>query len=1688
MTNSEKTVGGEPVRGPATRGGNDPGPQILRDLEKAVRDGGSLKQFMAQFAGSGPEPLPEKLLRRAALVRSIDNSLYEQVLLTGIKGPAFEDFRGYPELHGAGRQTCILGETERRKHLSYWQEHLPECREFSARLEEFYRPSAPFDSFLHSLFARPETARARFLEAYSELDREMALSGCETMLRVLTERLLILPSDLREAVNEREQYLRSRTLFADDYYRTVVHVTREVAAREFEAFLANGTEWILHLHGSGGVGKTAFLRWLIARRCIPDHHGGTRIPVARIDVDAFDRRGLGEYPELAFLPLMKQLTQQLPRNPFQSYLLSLSDCEAMLSRPSSREGEGFRADLKSKIRTQGTFIAHLPKAFASAVGAQPMLVVLDTIEDMLLHQRAQLLEILQLFAGVRAQCHGFRLVVSGRYDLAENNRLPEFVSLYPGQVRTLLFSDFTQEETTRYLTQSRKIAQPDIVLAIWNKTRGHPFDVTLLADIVVADAKITARQIRHLPPQYARLIERIIDRIPDEQRTLRWLLRYAVVPRRLDLDYVLQVINKPIRREAKGTSIRDNTKRFPDPHAERRYSREERWKPLDDVELTNAWNQLLSYAAQTSWVTEEAGMVRLQPEIVEPMRALLRLNPIYEELHTQSQRHFESLARSRPDDWGQWIAEAVYHRLQRNVRGGGAYWVKQLRRARRRGYSDLEAVAGVVFGPEFLDEKKRPSLKVSRAAIARASYDLAYVALVRLLRLPNRHPDFPRLSAQLEQRWKDLRFYSGGAGRGGVTIGQRALIRAAHLSFNSGIGGASRYYATSLKLALLASRRISDGAGKLAAEMLIATRFHWLNLREAKPHFDEARRISSRTRSRDLPVALIDLLLARNYLYVDNLHGAAKHFLKSWQNIDGAEGALEPAVVFRRAAETLYEAGDWDEATLLQQRASALTDGKVCSGVHFQWLHAEARMRLKLGDFIAGRARCTEAEAAAQGPQEQAVQMELSAEFEAARYRLDEAKALFAQAEYLYSQAGSPMGVPSCRLKTARMYLEQAGDANRCREILTSAGHLFPSPSLRLEAMRIEVLASARIDPAVAAVRWRKNLAKLGEEDFSPRARASFLVPGLALGLGREPELKQLWPLLARIRPLSAVYGVLQDFELHQQAAWAADTRHRLLSYAPALKRRDPGSILRCIAYANACHFFGQSQEAARQLLRCLNASEAFPDLVPKIRATLFRVSPTQYQLRAIPDAETLVKAEGADPYRLRWIEEAERTLELRDTASARAWLQLCPTGTWPAALVRSQWGVRAGILSAALANLRGSEARNQLLQAGDIARDLAYLLPDWAAGALREIGTRSLSEDELAPKSTRVEIEGVTPLQAAVKWSTADTRFKGSVNVVLPSPEQADPVLNPFPDAGFAAGILQNSADAPVQLCVRHKELEGFPWEAAFPLDRLIYRAASSHLRFNQTIRCMQKSLVLAGNKLKVDGILGPTTSAALRRLDTDDPNGLRAKLMAAGPPVGKVLIVQPDLEEERFLKRGHGWEAIHVVKLYAQCGLQAREHVYRDIASLKTEIERVQPAIVHVITGFWQTRSGDILPDIARLHTEPLSPGVLETLVGGGREGGTAVTIIIECVTPPSSFELRLQGSARNRYCADLFAAGDLKGVLATGLWQFGLTGTYLSGLIKALAQPASLGDVFVQAPRSELWPPALFTSDPLLPVWER
>ena len=117
-------------------------------------------------------------------------------------------------------------------------------------------------------------ARTRFLELYDLADRDFDLARCNALIGLLLDNASILGNDLNKDVQDRHRYYQVRSLFVEEYYQTATYYERSGLMTRLEKLLRDKKKWILHLHASGGMGKTMFLRWLAARHAVVRHSAG----------------------------------------------------------------------------------------------------------------------------------------------------------------------------------------------------------------------------------------------------------------------------------------------------------------------------------------------------------------------------------------------------------------------------------------------------------------------------------------------------------------------------------------------------------------------------------------------------------------------------------------------------------------------------------------------------------------------------------------------------------------------------------------------------------------------------------------------------------------------------------------------------------------------------------------------------------------------------------------------------------------------------------------------------------------------------------------------------------------------------------------------------------------------------------------------------------------------------------------------------------------------------------------------------------------------------------------------------------------------------------------------------------------------------------------------------------------------
>jgi cellulose synthase operon protein C len=304
--------------------------------------------------------------------------------------------------------------------------------------------------------------------------------------------------------------------------------------------------------------------------------------------------------------------------------------------------------------------------FCLGLRNEPAVLIFDTLEELSLHQPGVLATLLDVLLVFHGRCPGLRVVLSGRYRIFDPDKPLASLSkeVWDRLMRTCIdvpIKPLTKKESMRYLTEIRRVSSNQPLADIVAKAAGNLFVLALLADLTVQGV-LTADDVRDSDSAFAYLIERIIDRIPDEnvetddppevrrhkhtQRGLRWLLRYAVVPRRLTRKFASEVLSNFVFDELRGHTHRDETSLR---SVGERYADRDRWRREDlAISFDDLWIALQSYAGSSSWVSSNGEDLELQPEIVVPMRQLLTKNIdeycIWFDLNEAAAQYFERQA------------------------------------------------------------------------------------------------------------------------------------------------------------------------------------------------------------------------------------------------------------------------------------------------------------------------------------------------------------------------------------------------------------------------------------------------------------------------------------------------------------------------------------------------------------------------------------------------------------------------------------------------------------------------------------------------------------------------------------------------------------------------------------------------------------------------------------------------------------------------------------------------------------------------------------------------------------------------------------------------------------------------------------------------------------------------------------
>jgi hypothetical protein len=1481
------------------------------------------------------------------------------------------------------------------------------------------------------LFFDTSAALKTWESLYAEADGCFDIPRCAMLLEILRARADLLTPEFRETWSRHDEYLRARTLFADDYYRSAAYLERETLTDAFQSFWANPTEWVLRLFGKGGSGKTMFIRWLIARYCIPRLKGNDPIAVARVDFDFLNINAFAARPWLTLVPLARQLSPQLANNPFESLIREFSDLLPLLN-----SNEPLSPTLASMVDARRPSVESM---FRGGLAANAALLVFDTCEEPLIHRKEAFTRLLELLANLHDNCPGLRLLLSGRYDIQG----------LPGDTAKAV-GNFTRPESIRYLTELRHLPPGALTNAIARKSNGKPFSLGLFAELYHSPGGLTVREVRQAPTDdFVYLLDRVILRIPDEP--VRWLVRYAVIPRELTFDFAASVLSRLLddtSRDAANTFFGDLAKR---------YAARSPWPTIKFGELKKIWEKLVQYASNPSWISynEAAQTIQLQPEVVAPMRKLLQEQT---KLHTLLQRDAEKYwlkrAKAYPAEFVRCQIEALFHRFQRLGEAAGEGWRQLEANPRLPTAADRAQLGELILDSAFLDDKGQSlrhangSAIVGPEIIARARFLVAVQAITDRLHRSRSSPSDGTVD-KLAEQWHAL---SKQSSSDLLSNAEWTLVHQAH-----GIFVLRRF----LKPTALRALRLPK-AFQLVARMLamrVSYERFFLGLPTDARDIAPALALSKQLKSTEFPPGHVVYRSALFHLRTGNLSKALPAFVEAiWKLPSSGPLSRDRVEAFWRALGILRATGRWREWQILTELVveRIKPEDSHQDALRFQYWLSRAALAIDLGEAEAAESFLKSAEATAGYDFAQAVWHDLGGELATLRLDLSAAIPHFNEAIKLYGPATNG-GIRSTIL-TASFWLA-AGNPAHARRIL-------PKPPKDWQLA---------MEYAVVTVRLGGRHKTL---PGPPAIRARLFATALAHGRARNPD--RFFNELRGLSTDERLAALIPFGETGRRLADSARWQRHVKTQLPDDPKNLDGSIavVQTIALANACRFFGDSERAGK-LLAHIGPRKGIVELwrqraVRSLQPTL--PVPTELAFPHFP-ASPILEA----------VSRLERAEWLLDDGQLQAAAAILPPGE---PLPQGTWLARHLMVQARLSDTHDAAARYR--SAAEIATEagaapLGRRAAKWAEQAetsapkeqqplIRAVDEWTI---EFSPSARNIILSFKLPTRGGGRFQhTSPKWLSNDLHALLELrdwPERVRELVE------SSTPFLQHTTAKGTRLRMMSGPAAALPFEYAAREDSaFFYRSSRTASAERETARWMQAALAALGANVKVTGHeTDPAFLRALGHLTTAD---LRAALRQRNLDVlDGITVIEPDRDWQYSNKRGY---LVQGLQLAAELGashsevpsvvdfsgvfrLDSREEPVLDCGEQREADSAYRPLF----------ESGTLLRAEALAHRLlELPPRIVRPFV------------ILDAI-PAGEAEGGRLGLLRNIFCMRLFETGAARAVLGFGLAREGRARETMVALKRSFDERHSVSELH----RSLLllrdrfaFPPALWADDPDLPAY--
>ncbi|MFF5367149.1 hypothetical protein [Streptomyces sp. NPDC013187] len=1626
----------------------------LAEITRRLAAGESLEAIARSQRPSDWAPA----LRVCAVARTFDATLYESVLGPTAAEHGDGDAPGILELlderaiqpAGGLPRTYTLSEQDRAAYFLDWIGTGTGTQAAPAELLSLERRIADqrltegdhSEAVRHLLLPSAEDALALFHEQFTAADRRRDFAACQDLVDALgdPDRLPFLTPEISELALDRAGYVRARDHWAADFARSAQFLKPTGLLVEAEQLLA-GEQRVWQLYAPGGAGKTMQLRWLVSRYCVPAPRD---VPCARIDFDVVNPHTVGRHPWLLLLEMADQFGRRLPGRPFESLTTGYGVHRVLLDRMPSDPGREVAATVDS-LDTEA-IEAELLAAFADrlnlAVTGRPAVLVIDTLEELLLHGHAEAERLLRMLAALLDLCPGLRLILAGRYNL--RTRLPKALrSFRKHQVKHIRVRPFTASQARTYLTDVRGIRNPQLVRTAVRKARGLPFALALLADLVEHDPDITATELAACDEPLVRyLIDRVVRRIDDP--AVRWLLRYGVIPRRLRKEDVFTVMRPWLARGITDTSEADDPRQddhhlrgsddvFPFAAAE----------PTDD-DLERSWQRLLDYAGSSSWVSRQPGddsTVVFHANVLAPMRLLISGHRVYGELHHAFVAHFEELAGAHPEQWVACTKEATYHRFQAGDPTAEDVWREALVKAGKTEPPDkARQLAEEVLGEEYL-EKGQPRTRadgeplIKLTAVMAAHLTVAGTVAHRYLDSPVVNPSDPALS-EVERRLALVDQLQQ------VSVPPRQRGTALHLRAIALFGRGRLDEAAELVRSALETDLTDWTREKL--QIILSRVQDQLSDPEAESTYRSAME-TARTRGDERNEALISLELAQSLEDRGRIDEAIALRTQVPPTASGNSATQAPSV-YNRALLSLAGAHllafDVTKSLDTLRRLDRKGPETASAPERIEARRREAQAYAMLGRSRSALMALDQADRIAQSDIHDSTRYRYLADIAMRRGLLagevlsvDSAERSFARATALWSDLGYQDGHPECLLLYARFLTNHLGDLRRAaqtlqhlREVDTAGEHTVAAALLWHDlAFRTYDVP----DPALLSI--------------PSRSRKDLLDGGVAAVLADPGRSTALADALADVQPPEARLAALEG--LSRCGTPEGDPLPELELLRPLFSPvadAAPATVDGYVRLARLAEFervSGRHEEATRLMTRAhAGLCEAAEDPEPMAK---WLWAQAQIRFNGVPE---------------RRLSRSLCTVATSESPLMRA------TALWLLALTEKDTEHRRALLHDASEHL--GLVQQPSLWTQFVLLSIALVDDDEAT---RQIATRMSAtlgyRQEGAPPSVPSSFGDATSEHEDVY--RVDTSFRVT-SAPLPTAHALSANWRDLTSANSGSLRRQRQGVPPVQamrLQVDDILSHAFPWELAFvehrlPLYRTLPEAAET-----ADVRAVQAALnAHTDTRLVIDGRWGHLAHMALTGLVVGAVAALPAAIVSAGAasaaamelvrlsrnrtkarsgPRALVLACDPAYDNRSYAASASAPTSRSVLGAYHRHGFATEEaRSLRVLPKLQNP-----PTVIHISAPLRLTGGTNPCFDLSAAelsHGERLN----RTAMGGDLEPeqlvawlkqfepGTQPLVVLDPPRPGSPADIPLQLVLRNLFAATLFSSGHAPAVLGVGL----------------------------------------------------